>query len=299
MTGFTITDTMPANVLKMGACCLLDGRIYRCIRRAAVITLADVETGATRDVAGIQDVARALSSGEPGLILGHVAGAVLTVGAAPAGVLVLVRTGWRWELARADPSIIHIRRRPCRGFRAVTPWQRSPTRFRTPVDAPCWLAVPIADVQLRHVRAKPAAVKRARPSRARPRSEHALRKPPPVASQLVIARSAPIVDVPKPAPPPARAPSPPADLPSWWTLHRTTRDGRQETLLFAERRDADAFVRLRGWERSPTLARGNFKTESTADGLLRVALPPRTFGGKQIPPRKQRLPHKDDEEDED
>lgn len=299
MTGYVPTESQPANNLKVGACCVIGSRAYRCIRRAALVTLADVETGATHDVPGVEVVTRAVPTERPGVVLGHVAGDATTAGQLAPGVLVLIRTGWRWELARADPSLIHIRRRPCRGFRAVTPWQRSPTRFRTPVDAACWLAVPVADVQLRHVRAKPVAAKRARSSRARPRSEHAPRKPPPVASQLVIARSAPIVDVPKPAPPPAQAPSPPADLPSWWTLHRTTRDGRQETLLFAERRDADAFVRLRGWERSPTLARGNFKTESTADGLLRVALPPRTFGGKQIPPRKQQLPYKDDEEDED
>lgn len=299
MTGYTPTEAQPANNLKVGACCLLDGRVYRCIRRASLVTLADVETGTTRDVLGIERVTRAVPSGTPGTILGHVAGAETTAGQLPTGVLVLVRTGWRWELARADPSIITVRGRKARGFKAVTPWQRSPTRFRTAVDAPCWFAVQVAEVPLKHVRAKPPPVKRVRPSRARPKSEHVPRKPPPAASQIVIARSAPIVDVPPPPPPPRVIAPVPDGAREWWTLHRTTRRGQQETLLFAERADADAYVRTRGLERVPTRLRGNIRTEPTADGLLRAYLPLPTFGGKPIPPPKSRLPYKDDDERDD
>lgn len=293
------TSQMPSNLLKVGAVCLYEGAAYRCIRRASTIHLADVQTGAVREVSGVTVVTRAVPAATPGVILGHQPGEQTTVGELSAGALVLVRTGTRWELARADPSIITVRGRKARGFKAVTPWQRSPTRFRTAVDAPCWFAVQVAEVPLKHVRAKPAPVKRVRPSRARPKSQHAPRKPPPVASQIVIARSAPIVDVPPPPPPPRVIAPVPEGAQEWWTLHRTTRRGQQETLLFAERADADAYVRTRGLERVPTRLRGNLRTEATEDGLLRAYLPPPSFGGKPIPAKKARLPYKDDDDRDD
>jgi len=299
MTSYTPTQPQPANNLKVGAVCFHEGAAHRCIRRASTIHLADVQTGAVREVSGVTVVTRAVPAATPGVILGHAPGEQTTVGELPAGALVLVRTGTRWELARVDPSIITVRGRWARGFKAVTPWQRSPTRFRAAVDAPCWFAVQVAEVPLKHVRAKPPPVKRVRPSPARPKSEHAPRKPPPVASQIVIARSAPIVDVPPPPPPPRVIAPVPESAKEWWTLHRTTRRGQQETLLFAERADADAYVRTRGLERVPTRLRGNLRTEATEDGLLRAYLPPPSFGGKPIPQKKARLPYKDDDDRDD
>jgi hypothetical protein len=308
MNSYTPTQPQPANLLKVGAVCLHEGAAHRCIRRAATIHLADVQTGAVREVSGVTVVTRAVPAATPGVILGHAPGGQTTVGDLPAGALVLVRTGVRWELARADPSIITVRGRRARGFKAVTPWQRSPTRFRARLDAPCWLAVQVAEVPLKHVRAKPAPVKRVRPSRAlgrapwrEPPKPPRQKKPVPAVQppRVAVARSAPIVDVPPPPPPPRVIAPVPEGAREWWTLHRTTKRGQQETLLFAERADADAYVRTRGLERVPTRLRGNVRTEATEDGLLRAYLPPPSFGGKPIPVKKARLPYKDDDDRDD
>ncbi len=326
MIGWILTEATPANVLKLSGCCLHDGRIYRCIRRAATITLADVETGAVRDVAGVDVITRAVPASVPGALLGHVSGKPITAEIAPAGVLVLIRTGWRWELARAEPTPFAFKGRQMRNFRAVTPWQRSPTRFRVPIDAPCWLAVPVAEVALKHAKARPVA--RPRPSRARPVSEHAPRKRAPAESQVVWGKSKPKPTT-EPAPP-AQLPEPPLpkgrqDLPwaedrsrkqaplpplpegwkEWFSLKRTTKDLRQETLLFETSAEAKVVRLQMRSEQDILLLRGIFATETTHDGLLRAYLAPRKDAHKNYPktstkPAKARPRYnEDDDKDED
>ncbi len=297
---YTPTEKMPANLLKVGACCLHDGAAYRCIRRASTIHLAHVETGIVREIAGTEPVTRAVPDARPGIILGHAPGERTTVGALPAGALVIVESAGRWELGRVSPAILTRRGWRGRNFRVATPWQRSPSRVCVCLDAPCWLAVKVADVPLEPVRVKPEPVKRERPSRALGRAPwRDPPKPKREPARIVVARPPPIVDVPPPPPPARIVPPTPEGATEWWTLHRTTKRGQQETLLFAERADADAYVRTRRLERVPTRLKGNIRTERTEDGLLRAYLPPPSFQGKPIPPKKARLPYKDDDDRDD
>jgi hypothetical protein len=302
---------MPANNQKVGAVCLYEGAAYRCVRRASTIHLADVQTGAVREVSGVTVVTRAVPSARPGVILGHQPGQKTTVGELPAGALVIVESAGRWELGRVSPAVLTCRGRAERTIRTATPWQRAPSTIRAPVSALCWLAVQVAEVRLRVERQKLPPPKRVRKAARRSTPKPPPREPPAPKpprqkkptkvepSRVVVARSAPIVDVPPPPPPPRVIAPVPEGAREWWTLHRTTRRGQQETLLFTERADADAYVRTRGLERVPTRLRGNVRTEATEDGLLRAYLPPPTFGGKPIPPRKARLPYKDDDDRDD
>lgn len=322
MTGWIHTDPLTANHLKVGGCAMLNGRVYRCVTRARLIRLADVETGALLEVPGTTAVVKAVPAERPGVVLGWAPGEQTTVAEAPAGARVLITHVGRWELATiCKAPRLNCHRTPRRGLSIRVPWKRTPDKIAALLSAPCWLAVQVAEVATSRPAplepAPPPPPKKKRPAPREPRPwrrnvvgarpvpkapKEPRKRPAPPAPRVVTAvvvRNAPLVDVPPPPPvaPPLPAPLPPTSR-EWHTLKRW-RNGRQETLFF-ETREAAERHRLRAGSEQPILmARGTYRVEPTGDGLMRAVLPVPMYGGKPINVKKVRLPYKDDDEEGD